>query len=157
MPTTITRSRAATGPLTIGELAARIGVAVTALRFYEQRGLISSSRSAGNQRRYPRDTLRRVAFILAGQQVGIPLQRIGEALQSLPAQRVPNRADWTQLSRGWRAELEQRIDQLEQLRDKLDSCIGCGCLSLRACRLYNRDDVLAAEGSGPRRYLNVAR
>ena len=137
--------------LSVGELARRSGVAVSALHFYEAQGLLSSQRSAGNQRRYPRSALRRVAFIRSAQQLGLSLAEIADALATLPAQRTPTRADWTRLSRQWRARLDARIAALVALRDRLDGCIGCGCLSLRSCRLYNPDDRLAAQGSGARR------
>ena len=137
--------------LTVGELARRSGLAVSALHYYEAQGLLSSERSAGNQRRYPRSALRRVAFIRSAQQLGLSLAEIAEALATLPAQRTPTRADWTRLSRQWRARLDARIEALLALRDRLDGCIGCGCLSLRRCRLYNPDDRLGEEGSGARR------
>lgn len=139
--------------LTIGELAARSGVAPSALRYYERLGLISARRTTGNQRRYDRSTLRRVAFVRIAQQVGVSLDEIREALATLPDSRTPTRADWTKLSRRWRSRLDERIGLLERLRDDLDGCIGCGCLSLARCRLYNPDDDLAAQGSGPRRLL----
>jgi MerR family redox-sensitive transcriptional activator SoxR len=139
--------------LTIGELAARSGVAPSALRYYERMGLISARRTTGNQRRYDRSTLRRVAFVRIAQQVGVSLDEIRQALAALPDSRTPTRADWTRLSRRWRSRLDERIGLLERLRDDLDGCIGCGCLSLRRCRLYNPDDDLAAQGSGPRRLL----
>lgn len=141
----------AQAPLSIGELSRRSGIAVSALRFYETHGLIASVRSAGNQRRYHRETLRRLAVIQVAQRVGIPLRSIAAALDALPASRTPTRADWMRLSSAWHDELTERITQLQQLRDALGGCIGCGCLSLRKCRLYNRDDVLAAQGPGPRR------
>ncbi|MET0928739.1 MAG: redox-sensitive transcriptional activator SoxR [Aeromicrobium sp.] len=139
--------------LTPGEVAARTGAAVSALHFYEREGLIESHRTAGNQRRYHRDVLRRIAFIRVSQSLGISLARIREALATLPGDRVPTRADWAALSRTWRSDLDARIDQLQRLRDDLDGCIGCGCLSLKTCALYNTDDRLAAEGPGPRRLL----
>ncbi|GAA2722939.1 MULTISPECIES: redox-sensitive transcriptional activator SoxR [Streptomyces] len=132
--------------LTVGQLSARSGVAVSALHFYESKGLITSRRTAGNQRRYTRDALRRVAFIRASQRVGIPLATIAEALATLPDGRTPNRADWARLSEDWRTELEQRIAQLTKLRDHLDNCIGCGCLSLDACALSNPDDRFGTLG-----------
>ena len=150
MPST---SKATASLLSVGELAARSGVSVSALHFYESRGLISAHRSAGNQRRYPRAALRRVAFIRAAQQVGIGLAEVAEALASLPQQRTPNKADWARLSAGWRARLDARIAALQSLRDRLDGCIGCGCLSLRACALYNPGDQCAQAGSGPRRLV----
>ncbi|RJL30538.1 redox-sensitive transcriptional activator SoxR [Bailinhaonella thermotolerans] len=142
--------------LTVGQLAARSGVAVSALHFYEAKGLIRSRRTAGNQRRYSRDTLRRVAFIRVSQRVGIPLKTIREALDRLPEERTPTRRDWIRLSSVWRTELDERIDQLTRLRDDLTECIGCGCLSLGRCKLANRDDTLGDDGPGPRRLLTAA-
>lgn len=139
--------------LTVGQLAERSGVAVSALHFYENKGLIHSRRTAGNQRRFTRDTLRRVAFIRVSQRVGIPLNTIREALAKLPEERTPTRADWERLSTGWRSELDARIEQLQRLRDDLTHCIGCGCLSLAECRLSNPYDSLGEEGPGPRRLL----
>jgi MerR family redox-sensitive transcriptional activator SoxR len=137
--------------LSVGEVAARSGVAVSALHFYETKGLIASTRTAGNQRRYHREVLRRLAFIRASQQVGIPLQRIKDALDRLPEGRTPTRRDWERLSAAWRDDLDDRITQLQHLRDRLTGCIGCGCLSLASCRLMNPDDVLAGEGPGAHR------
>jgi MerR family transcriptional regulator, redox-sensitive transcriptional activator SoxR len=134
--------------LTIGELAARSGVATSALRYYEAQGLIRSERTLGNQRRYPRPMLRRVAFIRSAQRVGLTLDEIGEALATLPEGRTPTKADWARLSRGWRPRLEEQIERLERLRDKLDGCIGCGCLSLKRCALNNPDDEVAPRGPG---------
>ncbi|MCZ2265089.1 redox-sensitive transcriptional activator SoxR [Isoptericola sp. QY 916] len=139
--------------LTVGEVAARSGVAVSALHFYERRGLIASRRTSGNQRRYRRDVLRRVSFIRVSQRVGIPLARIAEALETLPADRAPNVRDWERLSRAWRTDLDARIAQLERLRDDLTDCIGCGCLSLSRCVLANPHDALGDDGPGPRRLL----
>ncbi|MCD9031417.1 redox-sensitive transcriptional activator SoxR [Luteimonas sp. Y-2-2-4F] len=136
--------------LTVGELAARSGVAVSALHFYEKKGLIRSLRTAGNQRRYPRDLLRRVAVIKVGQRAGVPLAEIRAALETLPDGRTPTVADWARLSRRWRAELDERIQRLVHLRDDLDGCIGCGCLSLKVCPLRNPDDRLGEDGAGPR-------
>jgi len=138
--------------ISVGQLSARSGVAVSALHFYETQGLIRSTRTAGNQRRYERDTLRRVAFIRVSQRVGMPLSRIREALATLPAERTPTRQDWARLSASWRTDLDARIDQLLRLRDDLTECIGCGCLSLQSCRLSNPGDVVGAEGPGPRRF-----
>lgn len=138
-------------PLSVGELAERAGVAVSALHYYESRGLIHAQRSAGNQRRYARAELRRVAFIRAAQQLGIGLAEIGEALAALPDRRTPTKADWARLSAHWRERLDARIAALQALRDKLDGCIGCGCLSLRACALYNPQDACARQGSGAQR------
>ncbi|WP_028661226.1 redox-sensitive transcriptional activator SoxR [Nocardioides insulae] len=132
-----------------GEVAARSGMAVSALHFYEREGLISSTRTPGNQRRYRRDVLRRLGFIRVSQRVGIPLGEIREALATLPESRTPTKQDWTRLSRGWRSHLDARIEQLERLRDDLDGCIGCGCLSLRSCTLNNPGDRLAEQGPGP--------
>jgi MerR family transcriptional regulator, redox-sensitive transcriptional activator SoxR len=139
--------------LTIGELAARSGVAPSALRYYERMGLIRATRTGGNQRRYDRSMLRRVAFIRVSAQVGIPLEEIGAALASLPDGRTPTRADWVRLSRAWRSRLDARIALLERLRDTLTGCIGCGCLSLQRCQLYNPGDRLAAAGPGPVKLL----
>ena len=136
--------------LPIGQVADRTGVAVSALRYYEQEGLIRSERSRGGQRRFPRDVLRRVAFVKIAQQVGLSLEAIRTALAGLPDDRTPTRADWTRLSASWRPLLDQRIATLERLRDDLDSCIGCGCLSLRACALYNPGDAAASLGEGAR-------
>ncbi|ANE81943.1 redox-sensitive transcriptional activator SoxR [Mycobacterium adipatum] len=134
--------------LTPGELAHRSGVAVSALHFYEREGLITSRRTSGNQRRYPRETLRRVAFIRMSQRLGIPLARIREALATLPDDRVPTSKDWARLSAGWRQDLEDRIVHLQRLRDNLTGCIGCGCMSLKACQLVNPEDMLADHGPG---------
>ena len=123
--------------LTVGQLAERSGVAVSALHFYETKGLICSRRTAGNQRRYTRDTLRRVAFVRLSQRLGIPLQTIKDALAELPEERTPTRDDWARLSEAWRGELDDRIEQLQRLRDDLTDCIGCGCLSLDRCALAN--------------------
>lgn len=139
--------------LSVGDLARRSGVAVSTLHFYEAKGLISSSRTGGNQRRYAREMLRRVAFIRVAQRVGIPLAEIGAALGRLPAGRAPTRADWTRLSAAWRTGLDERIAQLRKLRDTLDDCIGCGCLSIDRCRLRNPQDKLADDGPGPQRLL----
>ncbi|WP_156757364.1 redox-sensitive transcriptional activator SoxR [Actinokineospora pegani] len=134
--------------LTIGEVADRSGVPHTALRFYEERGLIHSVRTAGNQRRYPRAVLRRLAFVRTAQRVGLSLEEIHDALATLPDQRTPTKSDWHRLSKTWRGELNARIDSLQRLRDNLESCIGCGCLSLKSCHLINTDDVLAKYGPG---------
>jgi len=137
--------------LTVGEVARRSGVSVSTLHFYEAQGLIGSSRTAGNQRRYPREALRRVAFVRVAQRVGISLADIGAALATLPASAAPSREDWARLSAAWRADLDERMAQLKKLRDTLDDCIGCGCLSIDRCKLRNPLDKLAAEGQGPRR------
>ena len=140
--------------LTIGELSARSGVSSSALRFYERQGLIASRRTDGNQRRYDRATLRRVALVQAGKAAGVPLERIRAALDTLPSRRTPTKRDWERLSRVWRSDLDHRIAELQALRDDLTSCIGCGCLSLRSCRLFNPGDRLAEEGPGPRILLD---
>jgi MerR family transcriptional regulator, redox-sensitive transcriptional activator SoxR len=134
--------------LTVGQLAERAGVATSAIRFYEARGLIRSRRTTGNQRRYEQSELRRVAFIRTAQRVGLSLDEIGEALATLPENRVPTKADWTRLSRAWRPRLDEQIQRIERLRDQLDGCIGCGCLSLRNCALRNPGDVMASRGPG---------
>jgi len=139
--------------LTIGELARRSGVAASAIRHYEAIGLMASTRSEGNQRRYPRGTLRRVAFIRAAQAVGLSLDQIRAALDTLPGSRTPTAADWHRLALSWKPLLDARIQALVDLRDRLDSCIGCGCLSLKACALYNPGDKAARLGSGPRYLL----
>ena len=136
------------GGLSIGEVAARSGVAASALRFYETEGLIGSLRTSGNQRRYERATLRRIAFIQAGKAAGIPLAQIHDALATLPETRVPTRRDWERLSRRWQADLERRIETLEALRGRLTTCIGCGCLSIDRCGLLNPDDEAAGLGAG---------
>jgi len=139
--------------IAIGDLAKRSGIAASALRFYEEQGLISSERSAGGHRHYARTELRRVAFIGAAQNVGLTLEQIRSALQGLPEGRTPTAADWTRLSREWRPLIDARIAALTQLRDQLDACIGCGCLSLKKCALYNPGDSAAERGSGPRYWL----
>jgi MerR family redox-sensitive transcriptional activator SoxR len=136
--------------LTVGEVAQRSGVAVSALHFYEEKGLIESERNAGNQRRYPRHMLRRVAIIKAAQQLGISLRSIQEAFKALPEDRCPCREDWSLLAAKWRGDLDDRIQKLLRLRDQMDQCIGCGCLSIEQCPLRNPMDKLAAEGPGAR-------
>lgn len=138
--------------LTPAEVASRAGVSISSLHFYEREGLITSTRTTGNQRRYARDVLRRIAFIRVSQRVGISLADIRAALDTLPDSRPPTKADWQRLSRGWREDLEARLSELVRLRDSLDNCIGCGCLSLRACALYNPRDELGAVGAGPVRW-----
>ncbi|QQM51400.1 redox-sensitive transcriptional activator SoxR [Rhodococcus pyridinivorans] len=137
--------------LTPGQLADRSGVAVSALHYYESRGLITSRRTSGNQRRYRRDTLRKVAFIKVAQGVGVSLEEIKEAFDSLPDSRVPTTEDWARLSRAWHDRLTRRIEDLTALRDSFTDCIGCGCLSLASCPLANPGDVLGQQGPGPRR------
>lgn len=140
--------------LTIGQVAERSGVAPSAIRFYEERGLIASERTSGNQRRYAQPTLRRIGFVRAAQRVGLTLEEIKDALDTLPSNRTPTKADWSRLSRGWRGRLDEQIRRIELLRDRLDGCIGCGCLSLRTCSLSNPGDLAADLGPGPR-YLEV--
>jgi len=135
--------------LTIGELAARSGVAASALRFYEEIGLLHATRTGGNQRRYPRNMLRRIAFIRAAQRVGLSLDEITKALGTLPDSRTPNKADWERVSRAWTARIDQQILDLQRLKAKVTGCIGCGCLSLRTCTLMNPDDVQGSRGAGP--------
>ena len=139
--------------LTIGALSERAGVAASALRFYEAEGLIHASRTAGGQRRYTRDSLRRVSFIRVAQQVGLRLDEIRVALESLPEHRTPTAKDWERLSTSWRPRLDAQIALLERLRDRLGGCIGCGCLSLRFCKLLNPDDQAGQRGPGPRHIL----
>jgi MerR family transcriptional regulator, redox-sensitive transcriptional activator SoxR len=139
--------------LSIGEMAERTGVAPSALRFYEAEGLLSSTRTSGGQRRYPRSALRRVAFVRVAQRVGLSLDEIRDALATLPASRTPTKADWARLSASWRPRLDDQIAVLERLRDELTSCIGCGCLSLRECSLYNPSDRAGLNGPGPRYLL----
>ena len=136
--------------LSVGEVAERSGVAVSTLHFYETKGLIRSQRNRGNQRRYPRGILRRVAVIKVAQRTGIPLAEIAEALSVLPHDRPLTAQDWRRLSEIWRRQLDDRIERLTRLRDQLDGCIGCGCLSMQDCPLRNPWDALAAEGPGPR-------
>jgi MerR family redox-sensitive transcriptional activator SoxR len=136
-------------PLSAGQVAARSGVAVSTVHFYEAKGLVNGWRSSGNQRRYSRDVLRRVAIIKVAQRLGLPLSMIKEAIDSLPGGRAPTARDWKRLSAGWRKELDRRIVLLQRLRGQLDSCIGCGCLSLKVCRLRNPGDAVSKRGSGP--------
>jgi MerR family redox-sensitive transcriptional activator SoxR len=137
------------GELTVGEMAARSGVSVSALHFYERKGLIRSHRSGGNQRRYEREVLRRVAVIKAAQELGISLAEVGAALATLPAGGTVSRKDWERMSRTWATDLDRRIAALQRLRDNLGSCIGCGCLSIDRCAIFNADDHLGREQSGP--------
>ncbi len=143
--------------LTIGELAKRSGVATSALRFYETKGLIESKRTDGNQRRYPRATLRRVALVRAGQEVGLSLAELAEALENLPHDKTPTKEDWSRLSRSWRARLDRQIEELTGLRDELTDCIGCGCLSLKSCAIFNPGDRAGDLGTGPRYLLGDRR
>src|SRR3981081_1196513 len=142
--------------LTIGEVSRRSGVAASALRFYEERGLIASERAGSGHRRYPRAVLRRIAFIVFAQRVGLTLEEIGTELGKLPPDRAPTRRDWSRLSLGWWARIEQRIAELERLKVGLTECIGCGCLSLDRCRLANPDDRAARLGPGPRYWTRAS-
>lgn len=143
--------------MSIGQLARRSGVATSALRFYEERGLIAAERSDGNQRRYRRSALRRVAVIRAAQTFGLSLTEIGEAMATLPPDRAPSKKDWERLSRAWRERLDRRIEALQGLRDDIGGCIGCGCLSLTACALFNAEDRAAARGPGARYLMGDVR
>jgi MerR family transcriptional regulator, redox-sensitive transcriptional activator SoxR len=144
------KEKSATPELSVGQVAVRSGVAISALHFYESKGLIRSYRNRGNQRRYPREVLRRIAIIKVAQRAGIPLVAIAKVLKSLPRERTPNRDDWERMSSGWKEELNDRIARLTRLRDQLNGCIGCGCLSLGICPLRNPDDELGKQGPGPR-------
>ena len=143
--------------LTIAELSARSGAAPSALRYYEELGLISAERTAGNQRRYPRYMLRRIAFIRAGRQLGLPLREIKAALDTLPDGQAPTKAQWSRAARAWQSRIDERIADLQRLSDTLDGCIGCGCLSLRTCALYNPEDAASDLGSGARYLLGDER
>ena len=144
-----------TDVLTIAEVARRSGVAASALRFYEQRGLIRSERTGSGHRRFPRAVLRRIAFIVFAQKIGLSLEEIASELAKLPANRVPERADWARLSAGWTARVDERIAELHRLKDGLTGCIGCGCLSLQQCRLANPQDRVARSGPGPRFWIGA--
>lgn len=135
--------------LTIGEVAERVGIATSAVRFYEQQGLISSVRTAGNQRRYPRHVLRRLSIINYAKRLGIPLAEVATVFEQLPADRMPAKRDWTRISQRWTALLDERRSRIESLQSELSACIGCGCLSLNTCNALNPGDVLAAQGVGP--------
>lgn len=138
------------GVLSVGEVAHRSGLSVAAVRYYEQRGLLNSTRTAGNQRRYPRHVLRRLAFVAAAQRVGLTLDEIATALGTLPPDHAPSAADWARLGQPWQLRITERIRELEALRDTLQGCLGCGCLSLTRCALYNPSDEAAGEGPGSR-------
>lgn len=142
-------SPSAADPLSIGQLAERTGVSVSAIRFYENKGLVQPSRNAGGQRRFKRADVRRISFILIAQQLGLTIREIGDALAALPDRRTPTQADWARISTGLKDRLDQQIEELTRMRGRLDSCIGCGCLSLKACQLYNPRDRLAGLGAGP--------
>jgi MerR family redox-sensitive transcriptional activator SoxR len=143
--------------LTIAELSARSGAAPSALRYYEDQGLISAERTSGNQRRYPRYMLRRIAFIRAGRQLGLSLRDIKKALDTLPDGKAPTKAQWSRAARAWQARIDERIADLQRLSDTLDGCIGCGCLSLRTCALYNPEDAASDLGTGARYLLGDER
>lgn len=136
--------------ITIGQLAERTGLSVSAIRYYETQGLVSSERSSGGQRRFLRSDIRRLSFVLIAQQVGFSIEQIRKQMEALPEGRTPNKKDWTRMSRGFRKELDAKIEALNQMRDQLDGCIGCGCLSLTRCALYNPQDRAYRKGAGPR-------
>lgn len=136
--------------LSIGDLASRTGLSVSAIRFYETKGLVTPDRNAGRQRRYEGSDIRRLSFVLIAQQMGLTIEQIGEVMSGLPGGRTPTKADWTRISKGFRLMLDDKIAMMERLRDKLDGCIGCGCLSLKTCALYNPDDKARLDGAGPR-------
>lgn len=136
--------------ITIGQLAERTGLSVSAIRYYETQGLVSSERSSGGQRRFLRSDIRRLSFVLIAQQVGFSIEQIRKQMEALPEERTPNKKDWTRMSRGFRKELDAKIEALNQMRDQLDGCIGCGCLSLTRCALYNPQDRAYRKGAGPR-------
>ncbi len=141
----------------IGDLASRTGLSVSAIRFYEKKGLITPDRNAGNQRRYEGADIRRLSFILIAQQIGLSIEQIKEVMAQLPDGRAPTKADWSKISRKFRKTLDDRIAMMERMRDRLDGCIGCGCLSLKACQLYNPDDQARRHGVGPRYVVSDAR
>ena len=138
------------GELTIGQLAERVGVSVSAMRFYEAKGLVHPLRNAGGQRRYRRSDIRRISFVLIAQQIGLTIEEIRDKLDELPEGRNPTKEDWSRMSRGFREDLDRRLTTLTRLRDNLDGCIGCGCLSLKSCKLYNPGDRAGKAGTGPR-------
>jgi len=140
--------------LAIGDLSRRTGISVSAIRFYEEKGLIQSMRTGGNQRRFLRSDIRRLSFITIAQKLGLALSEIEDQLANLPQGRTPNARDWRKISSAIRRQIDAKISLLERTRDRLDGCIGCGCLSLKTCALYNPDDVAAEEGPGPRRVLS---
>lgn len=144
------KARSAAGLLSIGEVAQRTGLAVSAIRYYDDEGLVSARRTPGGRRMFIRSDIRRLSFILIAQQMGFSLEQIRDQLRQLPLERTPTKRDWEKISRGFRSHLDHRIAMLERLRDRLDGCIGCGCLSLAACKLYNPDDTAARAGPGPR-------
>ncbi|SEW14078.1 MerR family transcriptional regulator, redox-sensitive transcriptional activator SoxR [Cognatiyoonia koreensis] len=139
--------------LTIGDIAARTGLAVSAIRFYEEHGIVHPLRNAGGHRRYGRHDIRRLSFVMAAQKLGFPLSEIAGHLEKLPIHKAPTKADWTRISKTFRSDIDARIAALEKLRDTLDGCIGCGCLSLQVCKLYNPDDIKGQDGPGPRNLM----
>ena len=142
--------------LTIGDLATRKGLAVSAIRFYETHGIVAPVRNAGGHRRYGRHDLRRLSFVMAAQWLGFPLAQIAVHLKTLPADKAPTKADWTRISKTFRTDIDARIAALTDLRNKLDGCIGCGCLSLKSCALYNPADIIASQGTGPQNLAQIA-
>ncbi len=142
--------------LTIGDLAKRTGLAVSAIRFYETHGIVAPVRNAGGHRRYGRHDLRRLSFVMAAQKLGFPLAEIAQHMAGLPDHKAPSKADWTRISTAFRRDIDDRIAALTDLRDKLDGCIGCGCLSLDSCALYNPSDIKGAEGAGPRNLRTIS-
>lgn len=136
--------------LSIGDLASRTGLSVSAIRFYETKGLVTPDRNTGRQRRYEGSDIRRLSFVLIAQQMGLTIEQIGEVMSGLPEGRTPTKADWTRISKGFRLMLDDKIAMMERMRDKLDGCIGCGCLSLKTCALYNPEDKARQDGTGPR-------
>lgn len=147
----------ATDLLSIGQLADRTGLSVSAIRFYETKGLVSPLRNAGGQRRFPRSDIRRLSFVLIAQQLGLPIREIVATLETLPQGRTPTQRDWTRISRSVKKELDDRIEGLIRTRDRLDGCIGCGCLSLKKCALYNPDDTISKQGPGPQHVISNRR
>lgn len=143
--------------LSIGDLAVRTGLSVSAIRFYERKGLINPDRNAGNQRRYEGSDIRRLSFILIAQQIGLSIEEIRDDMEKLPEGRTPTKADWSQISHSFRKTLDERIAMMQRMRDNLDGCIGCGCLSLKACSLYNPDDKAYRLGVGPRYVISAER
>ena len=139
--------------LTIGDLARRTGLSVSAIRFYEERGLVEPMRTSGNQRRFLRSDIRRLSFVMIAQRLGLALDEIETELARLPHGRTPNARDWARISVSIRSEIDRKIGELQRVRSTLDGCIGCGCLSLKKCRIYNKDDRLAAQGTGPHNAL----
>ncbi len=149
----MTKVMKGTDLLTIGDLSERTGLSVSAIRFYEEKGLVHPSRNAGGQRRFLRADIRRLSFVLVAQEFGFSIAEIAAQLQRLPEGRAPTKADWTRISRDFRSHLDRKIERMTALRNKLDGCIGCGCLSMKTCQLYNAGDAAASKGRGPRYLL----